>query len=538
MIKGIIYLRVSTEEQAEKGFSLQAQREECIRRSKELKCEQVYEFCDEGISGSILERPSLLQALELLKQESIDYFISYDASRLSRNVSHQLILIDSIQKNKAKLVFTRGSFDETAEGRLQITIMAAVDEYERARLKIRTELGKRAKASQKLLTHNPNIYGYIFDKDTDTLKINEKQAEIVRFMYQLLVKEELSPSRIAEELNALDIPSMRGKKWSRVCVNRVLKNFSYTGTLYIRRYDSHDYTLNKFKKKEEKIKVTEKPKDQWVGISVPCIIDQQTWQTSQQLLDKGKRVFKNNCADEFLLSGILTCGECGASMHGKSSGKYKYYCCSKKYDLKREDRCHSQLHRAKDLDLKIWRVVQCAILDKEEIFLLINNIKKESNEMKPQAAFDGYHTLLVLEAEKEIGRIKNLYIKALINEDELDNRIDEINKKIRNLKQSVQEIKQQDSIYSINHNQDYLGQIQKWLERQSNLIKNKLLHKLIKQVIVKKDSIDIITFIPERRIEKCRVDTMSVGDVPESYISVPEQDYPNFVPNPDPFDRQ
>lgn len=382
MNKAITYLRVSTEEQAEKGFSLQAQRYECIEKAKELNCEEVMEFCDEGVSGSILERPMLLDALEALKQHTINYFICYDPSRLSRNVSHQLILIDNIKKFKTKLVFVRSGFEDTAEGRFQITIMSAVDEYERARLKIRTELGKRAKANQKLLTHNPNIYGYIFDKETDSLLINLEQAQIVKMMYNWLLQENLGPTKIADKLNELHIPTMRNKQWSRVGINRILRNFSYTGTLYIRRYDTRDYKLNKFKKKKDKVSIVEKPKDQWIGIEIPAIIDKHTWEKAKLMLDKGKRIYKNSLDKTYLLSGLLKCGCCGGTMFGKTVSKKnhvenRYYCCSNKYNYKLDalNRCNSRLFKAEEIEAAIWNKVRTMIINITEIEkLLAKNI--------------------------------------------------------------------------------------------------------------------------------------------------------------------
>jgi site-specific DNA recombinase len=345
-----------------------------MEKAKELNCDEVKEFCDEGVSGSILERPMLLDALESIKKNPIDYFICYDPSRLSRNVSHQLILIDNIKKYKTKLIFVRSSFEDTAEGRFQITIMAAVDEYERARLKIRTELGKRAKACQKLLTHNPNIYGYIFDKETDRLKVNEEQAKVVEMMYEWLLKENIGPAKIADRLNEMKILSMRGKQWSRVSTCRVLKNYSYTGTLYIRRYDARDYKLNKFKKKEEKVRVIEKPRDQWIGIEIPKIIDKSTWEKAKLIIDKSKRIYKGGKETVFLLSGLLKCGRCGGTLSGKTVSKSKivknrYYCCTNKYNynVAAAERCKSILFNAEELEDLIWNKVFPTLLNKAKI---------------------------------------------------------------------------------------------------------------------------------------------------------------------------
>ena len=174
-LNALVYLRVSTEDQAEKGYSIQAQRTEGINKAIELGCspENIHVFADEGVSGAILERPQLMAALDMIRKRdnNIRYFICYDSSRLSRNASHQLIIVDEIKKREVQLIFLKNSYQDNAEGRFQLTVMAAVDEYERARLKLRTEMGKRAKASQHKLTHNPGLYGYDFDPKTDTLSI-------------------------------------------------------------------------------------------------------------------------------------------------------------------------------------------------------------------------------------------------------------------------------------------------------------------------------------------------------------------------------
>jgi len=286
-LNALVYLRVSTEEQAEKGYSIQAQRTEGVNKAIELGCspEEVHIFGDEGVSGAVMERPQLMAALDMLRNErnNIDFFICYDSSRLSRNAAHQLILIDEIKKNGTELIFIKNSYKDNAEGRFQLTVMAAVDEYERARLKLRMEMGKRAKANQHKLTHNPGLYGYNFDSITDTLIINKEHAENLRLIFRLLNDEHMGPAEIAEKLNELEVPSPRMKQWSRVTVRRILSNSSYLGILHIRRYDTRDYHLNKYKKKSEKIKVKERPRDEWIPVRIPQIIDKDIWEKAQNI---------------------------------------------------------------------------------------------------------------------------------------------------------------------------------------------------------------------------------------------------------------
>lgn len=361
----LVYLRVSTEEQAEKGYSMKVQRTEGINKAIELGCspENIYVFSDEGVSGAFLERPQLMAALNMIKERKneIRYFICYDSSRLSRNAAHQLIIVDEIKKNGVQLIFLKNNYQDNAEGRFQLTIMAAVDEYERAKLKLRTEMGKRAKAKQLMLTHNPGIYGYDFDTKTDTLNINEGHAENVKHIFAMLIEEHMSPAEIAKKLNDLGIPSPRMKQWSRVTVRRMLSNPSYTGTLYIRRYDTRECYLNKFKKKGEKIKVKERPRNEWIPIKIPRIIDKCTWEKAQEVLKKSKRLSEKKYKKDFILASLLRCGICGCSMNSKAVEKddkvYRYYICSEKYKSIKQEGCKAALVRAEDIEKEVWNKI-------------------------------------------------------------------------------------------------------------------------------------------------------------------------------------
>lgn len=503
MSRAIIYLRVSTEEQAERGFSIQAQREECMKKAQELGCYDVKEYLDEGISGSILERPMLINALDDMKYSKIDFFISFDSSRLSRNVSHQLILIDTIKKYGVKLVFVRTSYEDTAEGRFQITIMAAVDEYERAKLKIRTELGKRTKAKQKLLTHNPGLYGYIFNKDTDLLTIDENQAQILRMMYNWLLEDKIGPAEITKKLNDMGIPSMRKKLWNRVSINRMLNNFSYTGTLYIRKYDTRDYKLNKYKKKDEKVSIREKPREQWVPIEIPAIIDLNIWQEAKLQLNKAKRAYKKGEKEKFILSGLLRCESCGGTIFGRSTNKNgmlqnKYYCCINKYNYtkSKENRCTSKLYKAEEIESCIWDTVKSWILNKDQISKILE--KKLTNDRIN--VNNKTIKQLLQQAESEKQNIITLYQKNIINENELDNRLAATIKVINNLRmndEQVNELKNNDNEYEIDK---VIQRINLYLESIDTLSKNKLLHIIIKEIIINSNSIKIRTLIPKKFI--------------------------------------
>ncbi|MDD4504427.1 MAG: recombinase family protein [Clostridiaceae bacterium] len=452
-MNALVYLRVSTEEQAEKGYSIQAQRTEGVNKAIELGCspENIYVFGDEGVSGAVLERPQLMAAFDMLKngRKDIDFFICYDSSRLSRNAAHQLIIIDEIKRCGTQLIFIKNSYQDNAEGRFQLTVMAAVDEYERARLRLRMEMGKRVKASQHKLTHNPGLYGYNFDSKTDSLSINEEHAQILKLIFGLLTDEHKGPAEIAEKLNAYYVPSPRMKQWSRVTVRRILSNPSYLGILYIRRYDTRNCYLNKFRGKHEKIKVKERPQNEWVPIQIPQIINKDTWEKAQNILEKSKTICKKRIKVDFLLTPLLRCGICGSAMNSKSIAKgnsiYRYYICSGKYKDVKEKRCDAMLIRAEDIEKAIWDNIYrsiCFFIRKEIDFgkTIEGYISDKENGIR-----DIFSKKEKANNEKE--RIMTIFQKGYISEEEMERRLEKQGKKLEKLSTAVVRKVEQDEAF-------------------------------------------------------------------------------------------
>lgn len=502
-LNALVYLRVSTEEQAEKGYSIQAQRTEGVNKAIELGCspENIHVLGDEGVSGAVLERPQLMAALDMLKKgyNNIDFFVCYDSSRLSRNAAHQLIIIDEIKKCGTQLIFIKNSYQDNAEGRFQFTVMAAVDEYERARLKLRMEMGKRAKASQHELTHNPGLYGYDFDSKTDTLNINEEHAQNLRLIFRLLTEEHMGPAEIAENLNNLDIPSPRMKQWNRVTVRRILSNPSYLGILHIRRYDTRDCRLNKFKKKGEKIKVKERPRDEWVPIQIPQIIDKGTWEKAQNILKKSKTISKNRIKADFLLTPLLKCGICGGAMNGKSiaSGNsvYRYYICTGKYKDIKEKGCEAMLIRAEDIENAIWDNIYrsiCFFISKKEDFG--NTIDKYISD-KENYIKNIFSKMEKANNEKE--RIIIMFQKGYINEEEMKKKLENQGKKIEELRAAITRKGEQDADFisrvKTDLSNDKLSYIMKdILNRLDSKGRKLILELLVSEITIIYNTISII----------------------------------------------
>ncbi len=142
----------------------------------------------------------------------------------------------------------------------------------------------------------------------------------MRLLYAWLVEERMTLRQILKRLNFGPwFPRCGRHPWSPSTVHHILPDPVYTGTAYANRYEFVAA------KKPRPRKPTYsgvgcrrlRPKDQWIPIAVPALIDQDTWDRAQaQLARNATLSFRNNSKHDYLLRCLLTCGACGLSMHG------------------------------------------------------------------------------------------------------------------------------------------------------------------------------------------------------------------------------
>src|SRR3954454_19521863 len=130
----VIYLRVSTKEQAQRGgaaegFSIPAQREACRRKAEQLGAEVVEEFIDAGESARSADRPSLQALLRYVVETGVDFVIVHKVHRLARNRYDDAVIPAQLQAAGARLVSVTENIDQTPSGLLLHGIMSSIAEF-------------------------------------------------------------------------------------------------------------------------------------------------------------------------------------------------------------------------------------------------------------------------------------------------------------------------------------------------------------------------------------------------------------------------
>ncbi len=149
----VIYLRVSTEEQARvggeaEGFSIPYQREVCLDKVRQLGGIFVEEYVDAGESAKSADRPELQRMLKDLKAKKIDYVIVHKIDRLARNRADDVAINTAIARAGAKLVSVAEAVDETPSGKLLYNMMAGVAQYYSDNLAVEVLKGMTTKAKR------------------------------------------------------------------------------------------------------------------------------------------------------------------------------------------------------------------------------------------------------------------------------------------------------------------------------------------------------------------------------------------------------
>ena len=222
-LRVVIYLRVSTDEQAKSGLGLEAQLEACRRWAELAGVEVVGQFSDEGISGAagLDKRPGLLEAICMLAKG--DVLLVAKRDRLGRDALLLAMVEHDVHRRGARIVSAAGEGTESDDPTcvLMRRIIDAFSEYERLIIKARTRAAMGAKSRRgELLGAVP--YGFTRSDDGKSLIENPAEQQVLNLVANLRASG-FSLRRIAAELTKRGIQTKgRNRKWSFSTVQKIL----------------------------------------------------------------------------------------------------------------------------------------------------------------------------------------------------------------------------------------------------------------------------------------------------------------------------
>lgn len=220
MKQAIGYVRVSTEQQAQEGVSLEAQQAKIKHWCSANGYELMEVFVDAGISGKSMDkRPGLRDALKALKKGHA--LVSYSLSRLARSTKDALAIGEVVAKRKADMVSLSEQIDTTtAAGKMMFQMLAVLAEFERNLVAERTTnaLQHKKRTGQKYCNQTP--YGF---EAVDGRLVEVEQEVAVVAEIQAARSGGRTLQAIADGLNGRGIPTKTGKQWQPATIHLLLK---------------------------------------------------------------------------------------------------------------------------------------------------------------------------------------------------------------------------------------------------------------------------------------------------------------------------
>lgn len=432
MKRAAIGLRVSSEKQADEGYSIQSQlrRNMEYAQSLELHVPDEYVFT-EVFTGTTSDRPGLNQIKELAQAHRIDALVVYNADRFFRNRIEAYLTRKFLQKHNVELYYAEkfrkvgtGLDDEILNG-----IEELLAEVEKERIKERTMRGRWERAKLGIVPgQGKPPYGYrrtmqLRDKKRIyAMEIVIEQANIIRLIYTWYVIDRWSVFKIRDELTRLRIPapgdlvttSNRRRaygEWHARPIYRILEHSAYVGRLIVRQYQDI--------RGEKRTKVL-RPESEWIAIDIPPIIEETVWHQAQIRMRAGRQLSPRSKEPSraYLFARRIRC-ECGASMRistNRTHNRVEYYRCLSGSNV--SGRCVMPTIQRAVVDEPLWLHIVALLLRPKSLLE-----KAVEHERKMDGYAQTLHDQFAL-IEEQIGKAKQR--REAILESIIDTRIQQM----------------------------------------------------------------------------------------------------------------
>src|SRR5437588_7630959 len=206
------YVRVSTDKQADRGVSLEAQAEKIRAMAVVHNAELIDIIVDGGESAKSLNGPGMARLLAMVDDGEVQAVIIAKLDRLTRSVKDLCTLLERFQRRGVSLVSVAESLDTgSAAGRLVINIMTAVSQWEREAIGERTRDAMSHKKSNGQRVGNI-AYGFRLGPDGEHLEPDPQEQAVLTAIRDLRA-ERCTLRRIAAELNARGWLTRRASAW-------------------------------------------------------------------------------------------------------------------------------------------------------------------------------------------------------------------------------------------------------------------------------------------------------------------------------------
>lgn len=381
----VLYARVSTQKQAEQDLSIPDQfrqlEDYCSLNGHEI----LERFGDPGVSATDDNRPGFqdMIAYALDRVNQVDAVLVLTTSRFFRDAVKSRIYKQRLKRSGVRVIAIHQEVADDPYGSFIEGIFELQDQLESEINGFHTLRGMKENARQGNFNGSHPPFGYRVENLADTagrmrrrLVPDVAEAETVRLMFRAYVDgidgKRLGTKALTEYLNTNGHLSRGDKHWTKMRVQERLADSTYVGEHYFNQFD------NKGRR--------EKPRDEWILVPVPPIIDQELFDRATALRRENRpsrRRPPSVTGSKLLLSGLLYCGKCGArvGLETAKGGEYRYYNCST-FTRKGKSACAGHRVPEHDLDKAVLDHLSAKLLTPERVREIVMQLADEIGKLR------------------------------------------------------------------------------------------------------------------------------------------------------------
>lgn len=402
-------------------------------------------YIDEGISGtSVHKRENFLKMIDDAKKGRFDFIVTKEISRFSRNTLDSIQFTQELLRSGVGVLFQSDNINTLMpDSELRLTIMASIAQDEVRKISERVKFGFKRAIEKGTVLGNNRIWGY--QKENGRLVIDEKEAEVVRLIFELYANRRMGIRTISTYLADHGYENSRGNAFSFSTIRGILSNPKYKGFYCGRKSSKIDYKMSTIK--------TFTP-DQWVLYkdeeNVPPIVSEELWEKANVIL--AKRSAKQSAQDKtsyqnkYPYSGKILCGihhePYYRSVYRYPSGDKEVWQCQE-YTRKGKSGCSSPMIYTSELDEIMRKALEEVAIQKAEIVHDLLQVyssmeggkKVEENAAKYRANME--------EILRRKDKLLDLSIDGRISDEEFSLRNDRFNQELEGLRQRLDKLEKE-----------------------------------------------------------------------------------------------
>ena len=403
------YTRVSTMDQG--GESLPDQ-EKRIRDYAHSHGYTVFKIYSDKESGAEENRSNFQEMIRGAEQKKFSKIIFTQWDRLARDARDTLNYHHRLEKIGVALVCLALGIDTgTPEGKLTMTQAAAFSEYERKRIRERTQMGRLAKMRRREILSGKAPFGLKWNKEQRKIEVDPKEEKVYRQIVDWVLKDGLSLAEVNRQLK-------KGTHYFTTAkLSYIVRNRTYLGEFVVKLFDRDKKTGKKIPR----------PENEWIRFECPPLITQKDWERLNEKVQSRRSIPRHRVQNEYLLRGLLECEYCGSRLLSIGNNNYRYYQClwakkSPRQNLPKriKERCSLPLIRADRLEDSVMRELYQFFMFPENLIKHWKNIQTPDVEQL-QKDLEAVNQKLAMEG-KAASKLFDLYESNRVDKIELERR--------------------------------------------------------------------------------------------------------------------